>query len=55
MDLNIKKKITLNARKLWNFSRLILGFLIHSKKKIKFIGDKSLLKRDFKRIIKTFK
>ena len=31
--------------------RLILGFLVHSKTKIKIIGDKSLSKRDFKRVV----
>ena len=32
--------------------RLILGLLVHSKKKIKLKGDKSLSKRDFLRVIK---
>jgi len=32
--------------------RLIIGLLIHSKNKIKIIGDKSLSKRDFLRVIK---
>ena len=32
--------------------RLILGLLVHSKKKVKLKGDKSLSKRDFLRVIK---
>ena len=35
--------------------RLILGLLIHSKNKIKIIGDKSLSKRDFSRVILPLK
>ena len=31
--------------------RLILGLLVHSKKKVKLKGDKSLSKRDFLRVI----
>ena len=46
-----KEKITLNAGNSGTFSRLILGLLIHHKKKIKLIGDKSLSKRDFSRVI----
>ena len=30
--------------------RLILGLIVNSPKKIKLIGDKSLSKRDFKRV-----
>ncbi len=45
-----KKNITLNAKNSGTFGRLILGLLINSKYSIKLIGDKSLSKRDFKRI-----
>ena len=45
-----KKKLTLNAENSGTLGRLILGFLINTTKPIKLIGDKSLSKRDFKRI-----
>tara|TARA_Y100000768_G_scaffold331198_1_gene270331 strand:- start:740 stop:2050 length:1311 start_codon:yes stop_codon:yes gene_type:complete len=47
---NYKKKISLNAGNSGTLARLILGLLVHSKKKIKLIGDKSLSQRDFYRI-----
>ncbi len=47
-----KKKIILNAGNSGTLGRLILGLLVHSKKKIKLIGDKSLTKRDFARVTK---
>ena len=47
-----KNNITLNAGNSGTFARLILGLLIHSKKKIKIIGDKSLSNRDFLRVIR---
>jgi 3-phosphoshikimate 1-carboxyvinyltransferase len=47
-----KKNLTLNAGNSGTLGRLIMGLLVHSKKKIKLIGDKSLKKRDFIRIIK---
>ncbi len=50
-----KKNITLNAGNSGTLSRLILGLLIHSKNKIKIIGDKSLSKRDFYRITDPLK
>ena len=46
-----KKKITLNAGNSGTLARLILSTLINSPFKIKLIGDKSLSKRDFGRII----
>jgi 3-phosphoshikimate 1-carboxyvinyltransferase len=49
---NYKKKIILNAGNSGTLGRLISGLLIHSENKIKIIGDKSLSKRDFLRIIK---
>ena len=45
-----KKNITLDAQNSGTLGRLILGLLINSDKTIKIIGDKSLSKRDFKRI-----
>jgi 3-phosphoshikimate 1-carboxyvinyltransferase len=47
-----KKNIILNAGNSGTLGRLILGLLVHSKKKIKLIGDKSLSKRDFLRVTK---
>ncbi len=46
-----KKKIILDAGNSGTLGRLILGLLIHNKNKIKIIGDKSLSKRDFSRVI----
>ena len=45
-----KKDITINALNSGTLGRLILGFLVNTPYKIKLIGDKSLSKRDFKRI-----
>ena len=45
-----KENITLDAQNSGTLGRLILGLLINSDKKIKIIGDKSLSKRDFKRV-----
>ena len=50
-----KKKIVLDAGNSGTLGRLIIGLLIHSKNKIKIIGDKSLSKRDFSRITKPLK
>jgi 3-phosphoshikimate 1-carboxyvinyltransferase len=47
-----KKNIILNAGNSGTLGRLILGLLIHSKNNIKIVGDKSLSKRDFLRVIK---
>ena len=54
---NIKKKskIFLNAGNSGTLGRLILGLLINSKNEIKLIGDKSLSKRDFSRVIEPLK
>ena len=46
-----KKNIILNAGNSGTLARLIMGLLIHSKSKIKIVGDKSLSKRDFLRVI----
>ena len=45
-----KKNITINAQNSGTLGRLILGLLINTTYPIKMIGDKSLSKRDFKRI-----
>ena len=50
-----KKKIILDAGNSGTLGRLIIGLLIHSKNKIKIIGDKSLSKRDFNRISEPLK
>ena len=42
----------MNAGNSGTLGRLILGLLVHSKKKVKLKGDKSLSKRDFLRVIK---
>ncbi len=46
-----KKNLTIDAGNSGTFGRLILATLIRSPNKIKLIGDKSLSKRDFSRII----
>ena len=50
-----KSNLTLNAGNSGTLGRLILGLLIHSKKKVKLIGDKSLTNRDFSRITEPLK
>ena len=45
-----RKNLTINAKNSGTLGRLILGFLINTSKPIKLIGDRSLSKRDFKRI-----
>ena len=45
-----KKNLILDAKNSGTLGRLILGFLVNCKNPIKLIGDKSLSKRDFKRI-----
>ncbi len=52
---NIKKNITINAGNSGTFARLILGLLVKSEKTVKIIGDKSLSKRDFSRVIEPLK
>ncbi len=47
-----KKNITINARNSGTLGRLISGILIDTTFPIKIIGDKSLSKRDFKRVAK---
>ena len=45
-----KKNLTINSKNSGTLGRLILGILIDTPIPIKMIGDKSLSKRDFKRI-----
>ncbi len=45
-----KKNLTINAQNSGTLGRLICGLLINTPYPIKLIGDKSLSKRDFKRI-----
>ncbi len=47
---NYRKNIVINAKNSATLGRLILGLLINSTETIKLIGDKSLSKRDFKRV-----
>ena len=47
---NYKNNIVINAKNSGTLGRLILGLLVNSSMRIKLIGDKSLSKRDFKRI-----
>ncbi len=47
---NYKKNLEINSQNSGTLGRLILGFLINSPRSIKLVGDKSLSKRDFKRI-----
>ena len=46
-----KKNLILDAKNSGTLGRLILGLLVNSPYAIKLIGDKSLSKRDFKRIV----
>ena len=52
---NIKNKTVLNAGNSGTLARLILGLLVKTTTKVKLIGDKSLSKRDFSRVIKPLK
>jgi 3-phosphoshikimate 1-carboxyvinyltransferase len=52
---NYKKGIVINAKNSGTLGRLILGLLVNSNIKIKIIGDKSLSKRDFKRVADPLK
>ncbi len=45
-----KKNLTIDAKNSGTFGRLILGLLTNTDKEINLIGDKSLSKRDFKRV-----
>ena len=47
-----RKNIVLNAGNSGTLARLILGLLVHSKNNIRLVGDQSLSRRDFTRVIK---
>ena len=47
-----KKNLVIDCGNSGTLARLILGLLVKSKAKVKLIGDKSLSKRDFSRVIK---
>ena len=47
---NYKKNLIINAENSGTLGRLLLGLLINTTYPIKIVGDKSLSKRDFKRI-----
>ena len=47
---NYRKNIVLNAGNSATLGRLILGLIINSNTTVKLIGDRSLSKRDFKRV-----
>ena len=47
--------MVLDAKNSGTLGRLILGLLVNSNKKIKIVGDKSLSKRDFKRVADPLK
>jgi len=48
---NYKSGLVVDAKNSGTLGRLILGLLIRSPKRIKVIGDKSLSKRDFSRVV----
>lgn len=50
-----KKNLTIDAGNSGTFGRLILALLIRSPFKIKLVGDKSLSRRDFSRVISPLK
>ena len=54
-SFKFKKGLIINAGNSGTLGRLILAFLITSPHKIKLIGDKSLSKRDFSRVINPLK
>ena len=52
---DIKKNTTINAGNSGTLARLILGLLVKSKFKVRLIGDQSLSRRDFSRVIEPLK
>tara|TARA_Y100001970_G_scaffold92764_1_gene116950 strand:+ start:9571 stop:10893 length:1323 start_codon:yes stop_codon:yes gene_type:complete len=54
-SFNISKNTTIDAGNSGTLARLILGLLIKSKFTVKLVGDNSLSKRDFSRVIKPLK
>ena len=54
-NFNYKENTILDAGNSGTLSRLILGLLVHSEKKVFLKGDKSLSKRDFLRVTEPLK
>ena len=54
-SFNPKSNTVINAGNSGTLGRLILSLLIKTEKKIKLIGDKSLSRRDFSRVIKPLR
>ena len=52
---DIEKKIVIDAGNSGTLARIILGLLVKSNFKVKIVGDKSLSKRDFLRVINPLK
>ena len=50
-----KKDIVLDVGNSGTLGRLMAGLLVHSKNKIKLVGDKSLSKRDFLRVTRPLR
>ncbi len=50
-----KKNLTIDAQNSGTLGRLILGLLVDTPNKIRLVGDKSLSKRDFKRVADPLK
>ena len=50
-SFDFKKNIIINAGNSGTFARLLLGLLIKTPNIIKIVGDKSLSRRDFQRVI----
>ncbi len=46
-----KKKVKINAGNSGTLARLIIGLLVNSKNEVTVVGDKSLSKRDFNRVV----
>ena len=51
-NFKYKKNLVLNAGNSGTLGRLLIGLLVHSNKRIKIVGDKSLSRRDFQRVTK---
>ncbi|MBC8307103.1 MAG: 3-phosphoshikimate 1-carboxyvinyltransferase [Pelagibacterales bacterium] len=52
---NTKRKLTINAGNSATVARLLCGLVSRTENKIKIIGDRSLSKRDFSRVIEPLK
>ena len=52
---NFSNNVKINAGNSGTLARLILGLLVKSNKKVKIIGDKSLSRRDFGRVVNPLK